>query len=118
VPGEIPELVLRQADQRLAAFCEARVPPNVRHAVRLSYVIEGNTATLVEERAPWRGSSNTAWTSSPIARFRYDHQHGQWTLYWRDRDQGWHLFPEARPTPYLGDLIDVVDADPTDIFWG
>ena len=116
--GELPELTRRRAEKLLSAFCEARVPLRVRHLVRLSYRIRGATATLFEERVPWRVSEDSAWTESPVAQFRYNEHRRQWALYWRDRNQRWHRFADAAPTNDLDDLIDVVRADRTGIFWG
>ena len=114
--GELPELTRHRAAQLLCAFCEARVPLGVRHSVRLSYSIQGATATLFEERAPWSGARNPAWTRSPVAQFRYNDHRRRWTLYWRDRNRRWHRFTSASPAQDIGDLIDALDADPTGIF--
>ena len=115
---KLPELIRYRATTLLSTFCEARVPHGVRHKVRLSHRIRGASITLFEERAPWKSSDNPTWTKSPVAQFRYDGNVYQWTLYWCDRNRRWHLFSDAEPTQEFGELIDVVGADVTGIFWG
>lgn len=74
--------------------------------------------TIVERRAPWREDYGPEWSSLGIARFRFTAKSGLWTLYWRNRNQRWHVYDLVQPTADVITLLDEVDRDPTCIFWG
>jgi hypothetical protein len=114
----LPELVRAAAEKELDTFCEERVPLRVRDEVRLEYSVRGDTLTLVERRVAWRPKSHDEpWTTQPIAQFRFDSKVRLWTLFWPDRDGHWHR-DDAPPANGVGALLDVVDRDPTGIYWG
>ena len=115
----LPELICRHVEKELGDYCEKRVPAFARDQVRLEFEIEGNAATIVERRIPWRPEwRDQEWTHFPIARFRFNNTRRLWTLYWRDRNLRWHLYDLARPSPSLSALLAEVERDPTAIFWG
>ena len=58
------------------------------------------------------------WTRRGVARFRYTAKHKHWTLYWSDRNQRWHNHDLVAPSGDVLALLDVLDRDPTCIFWG
>ncbi len=99
-------------------FCEQRIPPHALDQLRLE-LEEGPAAiTIVERRAPWREDYGPEWTSSPIAQMRYSAGSGAWTLYCRDRHERWNRYPRLPPTPDITALLNEIDGDPTNIFWG
>ena len=112
----LPELTRRLVEQKLGEFCECRIPLDARDQVRLSFSFRGNSVTLFEERAPWRGEGE--WSKKPIAQLRFDADKGEWRLYGADRNGKWHSYPDLEPTAKLEDVIAEIDADPTFIFWG
>ncbi|MGO9752146.1 MAG: DUF3024 domain-containing protein [Solirubrobacteraceae bacterium] len=100
------------------AYCEQRVPPHAVHQVRMEAVVDRHAVTLVERRAPWRADYGPEWTSSPVARLRWNVSRGEWTLYWRDRNNRWHRYDDTAPTTEIAALLEEIDRDPTGIFWG
>lgn len=72
-------------------YCEQRVAPHALHQVRVEAQVNARSVTIVERRAPWREDYSPEWTTLGIARLRYVAKTGLWTLYWRDRNQRWHL---------------------------
>ena len=112
----LPPLVRQHAEMKLCAFCEARVPPAVRHAIRLTHKVRGNVITLIEERPHFRENHRTM--QNPIAQFRYSPTFHAWRLFWRDRDTKWHPYVGSVPSKTLVPLLAEVNADPTCIFWG
>jgi hypothetical protein len=115
----LPELVRRQAERELAAYCEHRVPASVRDQVRLEYEFRGNSATIIERRVPWHPAlEGESWTRMPIAQLRYDPERGRWTLFWPDRNTRWHEDDGVSPAKTLAPLLAEVDEDPTGIYWG
>jgi hypothetical protein len=91
------------------SYCEQRVPPHALHQVRVEAIVDGNTVTIVERRAPWRPDFGPEWTTGPIARLRYVHKERQWRLLWRDRNQHWHHYDLVKPTADVTVLIDEVE---------
>jgi hypothetical protein len=102
----------------IRAYCEQRVPPHALHQVRVEAEVAARSVTIVERRAPWRPEYGPEWTRSPIARLRYTQARAEWTLYWRDRNQRFHLYDLIPPSRDVTVLLEEVDRDPTAIFWG
>lgn len=113
----LPELVELAAVRQLEGFCKSRVPEHARDEIRLAFVIRGSI-TLVERRAPWDPDYGTEWSRLKIAQLRYDADARAWSLYCRDRNERWFPYTEARAQRDLAPLLEVVDKDPTGIFWG
>lgn len=99
-------------------FCEQRVPPHALHQVRVEADVSSTAVTIVEARAPWREDYGPQWTRGGVARLRYVSKRKHWVLYWRDRNQRWHLYDLLEPSPDVLVLLDEIDRDPTSIFWG
>lgn len=99
-------------------FCEQRVPPHALHQVPVELVESRGAVTIVERRAPWHPDWGPEWTSRGIARLRFTVKTGLWALYWRDRNARWHLYAPVDPSCDVLALLDVIDGDPTGIFWG
>jgi hypothetical protein len=114
----IPELVRRQAEAKVGAFCAGDTPRNVRDQVRLEFTTRGNAITIIERRAPWSEEFGSEWTSQPIAQLRFAPSPLSWSLWWSDQNDRWHRFDDLHPTPDIDVLIREIDADPTAIFWG
>ena len=90
---------------------------HVRDKVRLAFKFRDSSATIFEERAPWR-EEITEWTSMPVAQMRYDEKTGKWTLYCAVQKNKWHEYPELEPTKKLDAVLKEIDEDPIRIFWG
>jgi Protein of unknown function (DUF3024) len=74
--------------------------------------------TIVECRPPWRPEFGPDWTRFPIARLRYTKTRREWSLYWRDRNLGFHAFAGVGLSTGVDDLLAEIDRDATGIFWG
>ena len=55
--------------KRLTAFCDARVPPNVRDKLRVGFRIKGNEVVLFEERPEFHASYE--WREMEVAKLKY-----------------------------------------------
>ena len=55
--------------------------------------------------------------SVPMARFRFNHELGQWTLHYLDAEQRWRFYLNVAPSLDLGRLLNHLEADPLNIFW-
>jgi len=88
----------------------------VRDKLKLSYRIERNAVTIIEERPSFM--DRTQWTHHAVARFRYNGRTGLWTLYYADRNSKWHIYSKIESSLNVIPLLKEVDRDPTCIFWG
>jgi hypothetical protein len=112
----LPEFVKRRVEERLAAYCEQKVPRHLRNQVRLGYKIRGNSVTLFEERPAFGDSGQ--WVDIKVAQFRFDAAQGEWTLYCADRNSRWYDYFDSEPSKDFDRLLNEVEDDPTGIFWG
>jgi len=103
---------------RVQRWCRDRVPEHVRDEVRVEVDVAERHLTIVECRPPWRADVGAQWTRFPIARLRYTKTTGVWSLYWRDRNLGFHAYDLVSATASIEELLSEVDRDPTAIFWG
>lgn len=85
----MPRLVRKAAVKQVEAFCEERIPPDLRDQMRLEVGVRGNAITIVERRPPWRPDYGPEWTSMEIAQLRYDPEAGTWSLHYRDSSDRW-----------------------------
>lgn len=107
---------LDAAAERLAHWCDKRVPEQARQQVRVEVKRRGRTLTIVERRPPWP-TGQGEWTSMSIAQFRLDDV-GGWTLWWADRNNRWHEYDDAPRGLGFDALLREVEEDPTAVFWG
>lgn len=113
----LPELDVARARK----FVEARnaeMPFDARDQVRYELDVAPSSLTIIECRPPWREDYGPEWTRLSVARLRYAKSRGAWSLYWRDRHERFHLYDRVAPTPSIQALLDEIEADPTNIFWG
>lgn len=103
---------------RVRRWCAARVPDRARHQVRIECDMQPGYLTIAECRAPWHDDPGGEWTRSPIARLHYTKTSSTWALYWRDRNQRFHVYEHLSPTANIEELISGIECDPTGIFWG
>jgi len=113
----MPKPVELEARRRLEAYCDERVPPDLRDQLRLEVELRGNALTLLECRPPWH-PDDSEWSGLKVARLRYDAGTGTWTLYASDSNGRWSKYDYALPSRDLATLLAEIDADPTGIFWG
>jgi hypothetical protein len=114
----IPELVRRQALTRVEAYCQARVPAQVRDQVRNEAGVRGDAITIFECRPPWRDEYGPEWTRRKIAQFRYQPATSRWSVWWADRNGRWLAYPSAPATREIDTLIAAVEHDQSGAFWG
>jgi len=99
-------------------WCASQVPASQRDSVRISYSERAGRVTLSQRRAPTYPELATGWSTAPIAQLRYDPATERWSLLWPDSGGRWHRYPTEAKATTPQPLLDIVDADPTGIFWG
>ena len=112
----LPEHTREVVARRLARYCEERIPPHVRHQVRLGYRFRGHTVTLYEERAAFQQPDQ--WVEIVVAQFRMNKEMFEWSLYWANRNSKWLPHEEFTPTCDFEAALSEVDANPYGMFWG
>jgi hypothetical protein len=110
--------MLDEAMRTVEAFCDSRVPEDLRDEIRIGCTRRGEAITIVEQRPPWNADVGPEWSSSKVAQLRYDDSAGMWSLYCSDRNGRWHHYDEVLPSRTVEPLLAAVEADPTGIFWG
>jgi hypothetical protein len=109
-------LTRRLVEQKLDAFIDKRLSIHTRDEVRLTYTINGNQVTITEGHAD--PSMPQGWTADPIAQIRFNPDSSCWTLYFSDSNARWHRFEPAKPNRDFEQLVGVVNADLSGVFWG
>lgn len=112
----IPEQIRLSAEKVLDEYCRNAVPKHAHDKLRLGYLSRGMAITLFEMRPSFRRP--TKWTSTDVARFRYNKASKEWMLYWRDRNSKWHIYEGFEPSADFSVILQEVLDDPTGIFWG
>lgn len=112
----IPDSIRTEAEAHLDQYCVGLIPKHVQDQIRIGYVAKGMAITLFEQRPGWK--DKTIWTKSDIARIRYSKTDGEWTLYFKGRNEKWHVYDPLPPTTDFGLVLQEIKADPTGIFWG
>lgn len=109
---------MEDAMHAVEAYCESRVPEEMRDEMRIECARRGKSITIVERRPPWNPDYGAEWSSVKVAQLRYDESARAWTLYCSDSNGRWHRFNDAAPTKSVKPLLGMIEADPTGIFWG
>src|SRR5262245_6289043 len=113
-----PELVRRSAIRQVEAFCAERVPAQDRDEIRVECALRGNAITIVERRPPRRAEFGPEWSGFKVAQLRYRPETALWSLYWRNRNERWFVYPDLKPSRDVAPLLAEIDDDPSGTFWG
>jgi hypothetical protein len=111
----LPELIRRSAEKILTRYCSGHLFSGNRDEMRLTFDSRDDHITLFAERTD--SGNSTAGVSAPVARFRFSHELGQWTLHYLDDDQRWRFYLNVSPSLDLGKLLQHLDTDPLHLFW-
>jgi hypothetical protein len=108
----IPELDLA----KIRRYARRVVSPDIRD-IRMEVDIRGKTVTIVECRPPWREDFGPEWTRRGVARMKFYLENREWTLYWSDRNEKWHIYDLISPGS-IDEVLQEIERDRTNIFWG
>ncbi len=111
--ASIPETDLAHIQK----WCRDKVPAEHAHQIRVVANVDGRHVVIAEERSPSYGGAEGTWDSHPLARLTYVTSRREWNLaVSTDADRFRRYAPW--PTGSLKSLLDEIDDDPTNIFWG
>jgi hypothetical protein len=48
---------------------------------------------------------------------KFNSANNEWTLYWSDRNSRWHIF-DLLPPGSIEEVLEEIERDQTNIFWG
>jgi hypothetical protein len=91
---------------------KAGVANKVRHGIR----VEGTSIILFQSYPHFQRRSQ--WIDHDVAKFRFFKSRQIWRLYCKFRDLKWHTYKPMPEAEELIDLVNEVERDPTNIFWG
>lgn len=112
----LSEFTIKLIETKLTAYCERRIPVDIRDQVKLIFKISRDNVTLIETRPYYNDPS--FWTETPVAQFRLNSKTQKWTLHCMDRFSKWHLYDLIEPSADFDAILKALDEDKTGIFWG
>jgi hypothetical protein len=107
----LPEQAQKLVEEKLGDYCNNKIPAPIRDQVRLVFTVMGSTVTLFEEK-PVRNNLDKR-SKLPLAQFRLNVVDHLWRLYCPSlkRQEGWILYPGAKPTEDFEALLVALDQD-------
>ena len=111
----IPPEAAADAEAALAQFCAEHSSNVSGDRQQYIYRFETNAVVLIEQRAAFVNPD--AWTSKPIAKFRYSEARNNWSLYWSESSERWNRVSNVEAAKDIRVLLDVVVKDPLGVFW-
>lgn len=105
--------------KRIDVWCAAQIATGQGDEVRIDATYRGNTVTICERRRPGHPSLGAQWLATPVARLSWQPELNIWTLFAPG--------PTGRMIEYtvgdegpssLADLLEEIQRDPSEIFWG
>ena len=110
------ELEKQRIKKIVGEYCDRKIPEHVRNQIKLFYKISGSDVKIIESRPHFIHKSE--WIESPIARLKYDADKRKWSLFWQRANGRWEKYPDFKPTNDLSKIIDEIDKDQWNVFWG
>jgi hypothetical protein len=111
----IPPEAAADAEAALAQFCAEHSSSVGGDRQQYIFRFETNAVVLIEQRAAFVNPD--AWTSKPIAKFRYSEARNNWSLYWSESSERWNRVSNVEAAKDIRVLLDVVVKDPLGVFW-
>ena len=103
---------------RIRTWADNHTPPEIRSHVWVELDITPTTITVNECRPYWRPEERQPPTRSPVARCRWNNTTKQWTLYTRDRNLRFRIWPYLEPQHTIVPLLAEIDDHDNGAFWG
>lgn len=111
--NDIEQLRLKRV---VGEFCRNWVPVHLRNQIKIFYEVRGFGVRIIESRPAF--GKDHEWKKHSIARMKYDPDTLKWQLYWRQASGRWVCYPGFKPTNRLRTLIEEIEQDPHNVFWG
>ena len=103
---------------RIRTWADNHTPPEARAHVWVELDITATAITVYECRPYWRPEEHQPPTRLPVARCRWNNTTKQWTLYWRDRNLRFRVWPRLEPQRTIVPLLAEIDDHANGAFWG
>jgi len=112
----LSELEQQRVEKIVGTYCREKIPPHLRDEIRIFYTIRGNDVKIVESRPHWQ--KKDIWTETEIARIKHDDSALTWQLYWKRANGKWVKYSEFKPVSDLKKVVNEIESDPYNVFWG
>lgn len=109
---QVDLFTLRRLEKILDGYIAAKVPRDLRSAVRLTYEFERNRLTLFEERPDY---PKREWKRIALVQFYLEA--GMWSVYAKSSDGKWFLVDTILPDPDFERQLEQVEIDQDGLFW-
>ena len=107
---------LKYIETVVGKLCKGRSPSHLSDQLRAVYVVEEDEVTVYEERPHWNNPRE--WTSSGIAKFKYNRKQNVWKLYSMKQNLKWSPYEPLPESTRIDRLVVEVDKDPNGAFFG
>lgn len=108
--------ILDVDSERVQRWCEERTPQNARDQLVIEAEFANDDIHIVERRAPWQPGGE--WSSLRAATLRFDPLSGAWAIRVYDSNERSRSYFRRGLGNSLQNVLQELDDDPTDIFWG
>jgi len=113
----ISEFETKRVEKLVGQYVESRRPAaHMRSQVDISFRITGQSFEIFEIRPQW--NDPTQKTEGPIAKATYVKSRKIWKLYWMRADGKWHGYQPFPSSASLEKILDVIEEDRHNCFWG
>jgi hypothetical protein len=96
----------------LNGYIDQKVPGDLRLSVRVSYRMEHNQVTLIEEWSEWH---DRKWLGTDFAQFRWEND--KWRVYSKKENNEWSQADSIIPHEDFERQLEQVELDSERIFW-
>ncbi len=110
------EIELKQIDRAVGGLCRRRNRPEMKDKLSLEYTVHRHDVVLFERRPEY--GARVGVDDSPVAKFKFVRETGEWRLFWMRRDLKWHGYEMLPSSKRLEKLVEEVDQDPYCCFFG
>jgi hypothetical protein len=113
----ISEFEIKRVEKLVGQYVEGiRPPKHIRNEVDISFRISGQSFVIFEIRPQW--DDPTKKTESPAVKATYVKSKKEWKLYWMRADLKWHSYKPFPASKSLEKILEVIEQDSHNCFWG
>lgn len=110
------DLEIQNIRNTVGSLCERKTNPALRDKLRFDYVIENQSVIIQEIRPYWRDESQKIYHD--VAKLTYVKTKSAWSLFWKRASGKWQTYEPAKTKTKLVDLVNEIEVDKHNCFFG